>query len=114
MAQNLSSAAGALRVNACYQMLQSSCYKCHRMNVKPLQVHLFVNQCRLIKHGKISLVPELANVFSQSVQDEFQSKEELAAKCRETVTEFTEEALKGEVNKNSLTFCPQGNLSGLN
>ena len=81
------------------------------MNVKPLQVHLFVNQCRLIKHGKISLVPELANVFSQSVQDEFQSKEELAAKCRETVTEFTEEALKGEVNKYSLLFYPLGNFS---
>ena len=77
-----------------YQILQSSCYECHRMNCPPLLVHLFVNQCRLLDHGKISSVAELEDIYSQTVHADI-DKGLISQHCRETVTEFTDKAIKG-------------------
>ena len=66
------------------------------MNVQPLLAHLFVNQCRLLDHGKISTVGELEDVYSQTAHDDV-DKAELSQHCREKVTAFADEALKGTV-----------------
>ena len=64
--------------------------------MQPLLVHLFVNQCRLLDHGKVSAVGQLEEVYAQAMHDKV-DKAEMAQICRENVTQFTEDAIQGRL-----------------
>lgn len=72
-----------------YQILQSSCFKCHRFVFSTLESHLFLNKMRLVDHGLVTQVEELQE-YSQSFMTE---PEEMV---EEMITAYTDKLIASD------------------